>query len=170
MYSKARNFGWFVARNCREYPSAERTSAVSLVKVPDFNLRGWVGGTKRFLWWSVKSPFLCFRLLWTTKHLQEGLFLVRPAPQTRGCYAASVDRDASPATCRPEKMSAEGTVTEARFFHPYVIWWGLRIIKTRCLVQESSNFANRNNTTVNHWPLNSQTKYLLLILLTNYII
>lgn len=38
MYAKTRNFSGFVAGNCRKNPSAQRISAVSLVKVPDFNL------------------------------------------------------------------------------------------------------------------------------------
>lgn len=38
MYAKTRHFSGFVAGNCRENPCAERISAVSLVKVPDFHL------------------------------------------------------------------------------------------------------------------------------------
>lgn len=39
MYTQARHFSWFVARNGRENPSAERISTVSFVEVPDLYLK-----------------------------------------------------------------------------------------------------------------------------------
>lgn len=71
---------------------------------------------------------LCFRLLWRTAHLLEGLFHVRPAPLIQGCCAASAGRGVLPATCRPEKMSTAGSASKARSCHPYVTLWGLSTV------------------------------------------
>lgn len=53
-------------------------------------------------------------------HSQEGLFHVHPGRRTRGCCAASADRGASLAACRPEKMSTAGSASGARSSRPYV--------------------------------------------------
>lgn len=48
MYTKARHFSRFVARNCRENPCAERAATVSLIKVPYLYLRKlFLGGQFR---------------------------------------------------------------------------------------------------------------------------
>lgn len=39
MYTEARHFSWFVTRNCRKNPSAERISTVSFIKIPNLHLK-----------------------------------------------------------------------------------------------------------------------------------
>lgn len=39
VYTEARHFSWFVSRNCRKDPRAQRVPTVSLVQVPDLHLQ-----------------------------------------------------------------------------------------------------------------------------------
>lgn len=126
MYTEARHFSRFVARNCWKNPSAERISTVSLVQVPDLYL--WTRYLFQIQFSGSDTTALCFRLLWRTAHLLEGLFHVRPAPLIQGCCAASAGRGVLPATCRPEKMSTAGSASKARSCHPYVTLWGLSTV------------------------------------------
>lgn len=142
MYTETRHFSWFVARDCRKNPCAERISTVSLVEVPHLYLNKRYQITTVVVYNHIHN---CSVVLGKKSDLQEGLFRVHLVLLIQGCCAVLVGRGVLHATCMPEKTSTAGSVSKARFSLPYVSSKRLRNIAV-CLL-DARNTKNRECTT-----------------------